>query len=167
MLFLQTSLALDFKLTTPDQIPEFLHRASRFESNKHSSGSDSADTTSSKDWGRGWWHTRCTWWPSRPTSATGRSKRTSWTWCWKDKGEERLWGSSLQVLRVNWICCTFRWWLAIIVLLSREPGTRGCVAREGRNYKCKCKRGFAGRYCERGGHDSINNWLVMMAIIDL
>ena len=47
--FKQTSIKLDFKLTTPDQIPEFLHRASRLEYKKHSSGSDSADTTSAKD----------------------------------------------------------------------------------------------------------------------
>ena len=44
-----------------------------------------------------------------------------------------------------------------LLYFSREPGTRGCVARKGGNYKCKCKRGFAGRYCERGGYDLINN----------
>merc|ERR1719239_1782295 len=31
----------------------------------------------------------------------------------------------------------------------RETGTRGCSPREGGNYRCRCKRGFAGRYCER------------------
>ena len=36
------------------------------------------------------------------------------------------------------------------VRVFREAGTRGCVPREGGHYKCKCKRGFAGRYCERG-----------------
>ena len=36
------------------------------------------------------------------------------------------------------------------IIVSREAGTRGCVPREGGHYKCKCKRGFAGRYCERG-----------------
>jgi hypothetical protein len=32
----------------------------------------------------------------------------------------------------------------------REPGTRGCSPKEGGNYRCRCTRGFAGRYCERG-----------------
>jgi len=31
----------------------------------------------------------------------------------------------------------------------REIGTRGCSPKEGGNYRCRCKRGFAGRYCER------------------
>ena len=47
--FKQTSIKLDFKLTTNDQIPEFLHRTSRLESNKHSSGNGQVDTTSAKD----------------------------------------------------------------------------------------------------------------------
>jgi slit protein 2 len=32
----------------------------------------------------------------------------------------------------------------------RETGTRGCSPRSGGNYRCRCKRGYAGRYCERG-----------------
>merc|ERR1712130_36683 len=31
----------------------------------------------------------------------------------------------------------------------RETGTRGCSPKDGGNYRCRCKRGFAGRYCER------------------
>ena len=42
------------------------------------------------------------------------------------------------------------------VPVFREAGTRGCVPREGGHYKCKCKRGFAGRYCERGETHSCN-----------
>ena len=32
----------------------------------------------------------------------------------------------------------------------REPGTRACSPREGGHYRCRCKRGYAGRYCEKG-----------------
>ena len=42
--------------------------------------------------------------------------------------------------------------ISFIFFGCRETGTRGCSPREGGNYRCKCKRGFAGRYCERGEH---------------
>lgn len=31
----------------------------------------------------------------------------------------------------------------------RPAGTRSCKANGRRNYKCRCKRGFAGRYCKK------------------
>ena len=32
----------------------------------------------------------------------------------------------------------------------RSTGTRKCLPRGRQDYKCKCRRGYAGRYCERG-----------------
>ena len=47
---------------------------------------------------------------------------------------------------------------ALLMLFHcRETGTRGCSPKEGGNYRCRCKRGFAGRYCERGGICTILN----------
>ena len=32
----------------------------------------------------------------------------------------------------------------------RRTGTRKCLPKGRKDYKCKCRRGYAGRYCERG-----------------
>ena len=32
----------------------------------------------------------------------------------------------------------------------RTQGTRKCSPKGRRDYKCQCRRGYAGRYCERG-----------------
>ena len=32
----------------------------------------------------------------------------------------------------------------------RSTGTRKCLPRGRKDYKCKCRRGYAGRYCEKG-----------------
>ena len=31
----------------------------------------------------------------------------------------------------------------------RREGTRSCEPQGRRDYRCKCKRGYTGRYCER------------------